>query len=200
MGANATPLQVSLDRLAVGIGKLAIGVCVVVFCIGIALDTRDPSNPDVPSYLFMIMIAITLTVAAIPEGIPLCITIAQAAGCSNMVKQNVLVRRIAAVETLGSASVICSDKTGTLTEGKMRAVKMWSAGSEYAISGTGFDPTTGDIKRADDGQDGSTCAEVRSTLLAALLNSNARVDREVDEDGVRWVPQGNSSEVPIVVA
>merc|ERR1719235_337385 len=178
--ANATPLQASLDRLAVSIGKLAIGVCVVVFCIGIALDTRDPSNPDVPSYLFMIIIAITLTVAAIPEGIPLCITIAQAAGCSNMVKQNVLVRRIAAVETLGSASVICSDKTGTLTEGKMRAVKMWAGGSEYTISGTGFDPTTGDIKRAD-GQDGSACAEIRSTLLAALLCSNARVEREVDD-------------------
>merc|ERR1712193_384302 len=200
MGANATPLQASLDRLAVSIGKLAIVVCVVVFGIGMALDTRDPSNPDVPSYLFMIMIAITLTVAAIPEGIPLCITIAQAAGCSNMVKQNVLVRRIAAVETLGSASVVCSDKTGTLTEGKMRAVKMWAGGAEYTISGTGFDPTAGDIKRSDDGQDGSASAEVRSTLLAALLCSNARVDREVNDGEVRWVPQGNSSEVPIVVA
>merc|ERR1711977_644084 len=168
--------------------------------IGIALDTRDPSNPEVPSYLFMIIIAITLTVAAIPEGIPLCITIAQAAGCSQMVEKNVLVRRIAAVETLGSASVICSDKTGTLTEGKMRAVKMWSAGTEYAISGTGFDPTTGEIQRADDGKDGSACAEVRSTLLAALLNSNARVDREEEDGEVRWVPHGNSSEVPIVVA
>merc|ERR1719331_48944 len=163
--ANATPLQVSLDRLAVSIGKLAIGVCIVVFCIGIALDTRDPSNPDVPSYLFMIIIAITLTVAAIPEGIPLCITIAQAAGCSQMVEKNVLVRRIAAVETLGSASVICSDKTGTLTEGKMRAVKMWAGGAEYSISGTGFDPTTGDIKRADNGQDGKDSAEIRSTLV-----------------------------------
>merc|ERR1712054_25997 len=100
-------------------------------------------NPEVPSYMFMIMIAITLTVAAIPEGIPLCITIAQAAGCSNMVKQNVLVRRIAAVETLGSASVICSDKTGTLTEGKMRMTQMFSAGKEYFIGGDGFDPTIG---------------------------------------------------------
>jgi len=198
--ANATPLQVSLDRLAVSIGKLAIGVCVIVFCIGVALDTRDPSNPDVPSYMFMIIIAITLTVAAIPEGIPLCITIAQAAGCSNMVSQNVLVRRIAAVETLGSASVICSDKTGTLTEGKMRAVKMWAGGAEYTISGSGFDPTTGEIKRTDNGQDGSTSPEVKSTLLAALLCSNARVDREVTDGEVRWVPHGNSSEVPIVVA
>merc|ERR1719235_1946034 len=174
--SNATPLQASLDRLAVSIGKLAIGVCVIVFCIGVALDTRDPSNPDVPSYMFMIIIAITLTVAAIPEGIPLCITIAQAAGCSNMVSQHVLVRRIAAVETLGSASVICSDKTGTLTEGKMRAVKMWAGGAEYTISGTGFDPTTGEIKRANDGQNGKASAEVQSTLLAALLCSNARVD------------------------
>ena len=75
----------------------------------------------------MILIAVTLAVAAIPEGIPLCVTISLSTGCSDMVKQNVLVRRIAAVETLGCASVICTDKTGTLTEGKMTMVKMWAA-------------------------------------------------------------------------
>eukprot|EP00746_Dinoflagellata_sp_MGD_P159973 gnl/MRDRNA2_/MRDRNA2_86793_c0_seq1.p1 gnl/MRDRNA2_/MRDRNA2_86793_c0~~gnl/MRDRNA2_/MRDRNA2_86793_c0_seq1.p1 ORF type:complete len:1036 (-),score=234.58 gnl/MRDRNA2_/MRDRNA2_86793_c0_seq1:731-3838(-) len=199
-GGNVTPLQASLDRLAVSIGKGAIVVCIIVFAIGLLLDTRDPSKPEEPSYLFMIMIAITLTVAAIPEGIPLCVTISQATGCSDMVKQNVLVRRIAAVETLGSASVICSDKTGTLTEGKMRAVKLWAGGVEYNISGQGFDPTKGDIKRVDNGQDGSSSMEVRSTLLAALLCSNARVERKEEDGNVQWVPCGNSSEVPIVVA
>merc|ERR1719217_130991 len=146
------------------------------------------------------MIAITLTVAAIPEGIPLCVTISQATGCSDMVKQNVLVTQIAAVETLGSASVICSDKTGTLTEGKMRAVKLWAGGVEFNISGQGFDPTKGDIKRADNEQDGSSSMEVRSTLLAALLCSNARVERMEENGDVQWVPCGNSSEVPIIVA
>merc|ERR1719236_17090 len=158
------------------IGVLAIFVCIIVFIVGLALKTENPNDPQMEGWIYMILVAITLTVAAIPEGIPLCVTISLSSGCSQMVSQNVLVRQIAAVETLGSASVICSDKTGTLTEGKMRATKMWSAGSEYAISGTGFDPTTGDIKRAD-GQDGSACAEIRSTLLAALLCSNARVER-----------------------
>merc|ERR1711904_345880 len=178
-----------------------MGVCCFVFLVGVLLETKDPDDPNKATWLYMILISVTLAVAAIPEGVPLCVTISLATGSSNMVTHNVLVRKLAAVETLGSASVICSDKTGTLTEGKMGAVKMWTAGAEYVISGTGFDPTSGDITRADNGQNGSTSAEIKSTLSAALLCSNAKVDREEGENGeVRWVPHGNSSEVPIVVA
>ena len=109
----------NLEQLGAKIGILAIVVCVLVFVIGVVLDRRDSDNPTTSAALYMVLIAVTLAVAAIPEGIPLCVTISLSIGCSDMVNQHVLVRKLAAVETLGSASVICSDKTGTLTEGKM---------------------------------------------------------------------------------
>merc|ERR1719399_2229936 len=72
-------------------------------------------------------------------------------GSAAMVKRNVLVRRLAAVETMGSVSVICTDKTGTLTEGKMTMVKLWSAGDLYDVSGKGFDPTVGHFSKSQEG-------------------------------------------------
>ena len=110
----------------------------------------------------------TLAVAAIPEGIPLCVTISLSMGCTAMAKQNVLVRRLAAVETLGSASVVCSDKTGTLTEGKMTMVKLWAAGKLCDVTGKGFDPTTGGFSL--DGVDSSSNVILRSAVRQARMN------------------------------
>merc|ERR1719157_240396 len=145
--ANATPLQNNLEKLGRRIGLLAIIVCLIVFVIGGLLERKDPENPESPAWFYMILIAVTLAVAAIPEGIPLCVTISLSIGCSEMVTKNVLVRKLAAVETLGSASVICSDKTGTLTEGKMTLVAMYTGGTAYKVEGKGFDPTVGSVKR-----------------------------------------------------
>ena len=83
------------------IGYLAIAVCLVVFLVGAALGRKDETDREKPSALYMVMVAVTLAVAAIPEGIPLCVTISLSNGCNEMVKRNVLVRRLAAVETLG---------------------------------------------------------------------------------------------------
>merc|ERR1719311_1386622 len=179
---SQTPLQVSLQKLGEKIGFMAIGVCATVFIIGtFVTQTRDPTDPSKPPWLVMILISVTLAVAAIPEGIPLCVTISLSKGCDSMVKENVLVRRLAAVETLGSASVVCTDKTGTLTEGKMTMVQLWAASEEFDVSGKGFDPTVGQITSA--GPDGSTDATshvgVRSTLYAALLCSNTRIEQEI---------------------
>ena len=94
----------------------------------------------------MILVAVTLTVAAIPEGLPLCVTISLSEGCASMVDENVLMRKIAAVETLGSAQIICTDKTGTLTEGKMTLVKMYAGQQDIIGKGhKGFDANKGTL-------------------------------------------------------
>jgi len=206
--ASQTPLQRNVQELGKKIGVLAIFVCIAVFFIGVALDTKDPDNLGdesssllPPTVMYMILISVTLAVAAIPEGIPLCVTISLSIGCSEMVKKNVLVRKLAAVETLGSASVICSDKTGTLTEGKMTMVQMWSGGVQYDVSGKGFDPTVGKFTRKN-GVDANTDAGVMSTLFSAMLCSNTTVAKVCDPDSQeqKWEPRGNSSEAPIIVA
>ncbi|CAE7531926.1 unnamed protein product, partial [Symbiodinium sp. KB8] len=199
--ANQTPLQRNLEQLGAKIGILAIVVCVAVFIIGVVLQRKDLDSPESPAALYMVLIAVTLAVAAIPEGIPLCVTISLSIGCSDMVKQHVLVRKLAAVETLGSASVICSDKTGTLTEGKMTMVSMWSGDVTYDVGGKGFDPTVGKIT-APGGEDAALHLGVKTTLLSGLLCCNTTLDKVKDADTgeEKWEPRGNSSEAPIVVA
>eukprot|EP00931_Biecheleriopsis_adriatica_P083339 TRINITY_DN5691_c0_g1_i3.p1 TRINITY_DN5691_c0_g1~~TRINITY_DN5691_c0_g1_i3.p1 ORF type:complete len:1094 (+),score=262.48 TRINITY_DN5691_c0_g1_i3:82-3363(+) len=200
--ANQTPLQLNLEKLGARIGILAIVVCIVIFIVGWAADRKDPANPESAAWLYMILVAVTLAVAAIPEGIPLCVTISLSLGCKDMVEEHVLVRKLAAVETLGSASVICSDKTGTLTEGKMTMVGMWAAGTTYDVTGKGFDPTVGQVQRVTDNSDGKNDLGVRTNLLAAILCCNTTLAQEKDPDSgeMKWTPKGNSSEAPIVVA
>ena len=200
--SGQTPLQENLELLAVKIGYMAIAVCVIVFVVGLILDTKDPEDPETQSWLFMVLVAVTLTVAAIPEGLPLCVTIALSSGCSSMVKEHVLMRKIAAVETLGSASIICTDKTGTLTEGKMTLVAMHAGDTDYKVSGKGFDPTSGMITAGDSSESAADDACVRATLGSAVLCSNTSLKLEEDEVSgqMRWTPRGNSSEAPLVVA
>eukprot|EP00405_Crypthecodinium_cohnii_P023546 CAMPEP_0206473622 /NCGR_PEP_ID=MMETSP0324_2-20121206/32988_1 /ASSEMBLY_ACC=CAM_ASM_000836 /TAXON_ID=2866 /ORGANISM="Crypthecodinium cohnii, Strain Seligo" /LENGTH=1041 /DNA_ID=CAMNT_0053948613 /DNA_START=169 /DNA_END=3294 /DNA_ORIENTATION=- len=199
---NMTPLQVNLEQLGARIGVLAIVVCAVIFVVGVCLGRGDPNDPNGKVWLYMILIAVTLAVAAIPEGIPLCVTISLSLGCKDMVKKNVLVRKLAAVETLGSASVICSDKTGTLTEGKMTMVNMFAGGVSYTVGGKGFDPTVGRIQRSAGGAEGGNDIGVRSCLLAGLLCSNTTLEQVQDSETgeTKYEPKGNSSEAPIVVA
>lgn len=178
--ASQTPLQKNLEKLGAKIGVLAIIVCIVVFIVGVAANRKDVANPDGSAAIYMILIAVTLAVAAIPEGIPLCVTISLSIGCKDMVKKNVVVKKLAAVETLGSASVICSDKTGTLTEGKMTMVGMWSAGISYDVGGKGFDPTVGKVTNAETQAEATNEIGVRSTLCSALLCCNTTLIKEED--------------------
>ncbi|RLN94059.1 hypothetical protein BBJ28_00005563 [Nothophytophthora sp. Chile5] len=197
-----TPLQQSLHHLGVVMGTVVLGICVIVFVVGMVRGNADPKNPDRPVWLNMVMVAVSLAVSAVPEGLPMVVTICLSTGTADMVKKNVLVRKLAAVESLGASSVICTDKTGTLTEGKMTAVKMWSDSIVYDVTGTGFNPT-GDILRNGVSQTKAPTVSipVRTTLMSAVLCSNTSLQQEEGDNGMPlWLPMGNSSEAPLVVA
>lgn len=193
-----TPLQASIHRLGMLMGVVGIAVCVVVYVVGYWRGNTDAKHPDRPVWLNMIMVAVSLAVTAVPEGLPVVVTICLSSGTLSMVGKNVLVRRLTAVETLGAASVICTDKTGTLTEGKMTAVKLWADFSEYNITGKGSTPEGAILL---DGVRQSDNQVVRATLLASVLCSNTRLQQvEVDEGDMAWQAVGNSTEAPLVVA
>ena len=115
-----TPLQQKLTQLGRYLGALALGACGIIFVVGLA--------NGIPA-LEIFMTAVSLAVSAIPEGLPAIVTIVLSIGVQRMVKRNAIIRRLPAVETLGSASVICSDKTGTLTQNRMTLVKAWRDGA-----------------------------------------------------------------------
>ena len=116
---SQTPLQQKLAQLGKYLGILALAACAIIFVVGLA--------NGIPA-LEIFMTAVSLAVSAIPEGLPAIVTIVLSIGVQRMVKKNALIRRLPAVETLGSASVICSDKTGTLTQNRMTLVKAYVDG------------------------------------------------------------------------
>lgn len=126
-----TPLQRRLDRLGKTLGWAALVVCGLVFVVGL-LQGSDP--------LDMFIIAVSLAIAAVPEGLPAIVTISLALGMREMIKRHALIRRLSSVETLGSASMICSDKTGTLTQNEMTATRLWADGEFVSITGSGYEP------------------------------------------------------------
>ncbi|MBQ8605657.1 MAG: cation-translocating P-type ATPase [Clostridia bacterium] len=121
-GDSQTPLQKKLADLGKYLGIVALAACAIIFVVGILSDTME--------ILDVFMTSVSLAVSAIPEGLPAIVTIVLSIGVQRMVKKNALIRRLPAVETLGSASIICSDKTGTLTQNRMTLVKAYVDGKE----------------------------------------------------------------------
>lgn len=124
-GESQTPLQKKLAELGKYLGIIALVACAIVFAVGLLNDMK-------PMEIFMI--AVSLAVSAIPEGLPMVVTIVLSIGVQRMVKKNALIRRLPAVETLGGASVICSDKTGTLTQNRMTLTHVYTDGMKDAVA------------------------------------------------------------------
>ncbi|MCI5642964.1 MAG: calcium-translocating P-type ATPase, SERCA-type [Peptoniphilus sp.] len=140
VGEEQTPLQRKLAKLSKTLGILVIVICAVVMAVGL-LYKHDP--------LDMFMTAISLAVAAVPEGLPAIVTIVLSIGMGKMAEKNAIVKKLLAVETLGTTTVICSDKTGTLTQNEMTVVKVFTDGNVYDVSGTGYVPE-GDVTKKEE--------------------------------------------------
>jgi Ca2+-transporting ATPase len=161
-----TPLQRRLDQLGKTLGIAALIICGLVFLIGV-LRGQDA--------LEMFLIAVTLAVAAVPEGLPAIVTISLALGMREMVQRHALIRRLSAVETLGSATVICSDKTGTLTQNAMTVARLYVADLRLDITGEGYQPI-GEFRV--DGRPANPVehGEILALLVASLLANDAQLE------------------------
>ncbi len=175
---EATPLQVSLNHLGKVLGIIVVFVCIIVFAVGL-LQGGDPIR--------LFMTAVSLAVAAIPEGLPAVVTIVLALGMNRMAAQNAIVKRLLAVETLGSIDTICSDKTGTLTQNAMTVVELYTGKSRYEVSGSGYAPT-GEITCAGDSSEDPQSLS-RLLEIAALCN-----DAELREAETGWDILGDPTE------
>ncbi|OBR64881.1 calcium-translocating P-type ATPase, SERCA-type [Paenibacillus oryzae] len=167
-----TPLQHRLEQLGKILIAVAIGLTVMVVVAGILHGQ--------PAY-GMFLAGVSLAVAAIPEGLPAIVTIALALGVQRMIKRKAIVRRLPSVETLGCASVICSDKTGTLTQNKMTVTSVWLGGRSLQVTGEGYEPSGGIFQ---DGKPLDIKGEqpLKRLLQIGALCNNARLERKEQEE------------------
>ncbi|MGN0557780.1 MAG: HAD-IC family P-type ATPase [Acutalibacteraceae bacterium] len=164
-----TPLQIKLAKLGKSLGIIALVICAVIFVVGKLMNL---------GWLEMFMTSVSLAVAAIPEGLPAIVTIVLAMGVQRMVKKNAIIRRLPAVETLGSASVICSDKTGTLTQNRMTLTAAYANHKMYDM----------------------TACEMNDELLTLLRLGALCCDGDAINEGGSWKYIGDPTETAIVRA
>ena len=181
-GTGQTPLQRRLSTLGKRLAVAAFVVCVFVFASGVARG--EPVD-------VMFLTAVSLAVAAIPEGLPAVVTIALALGARRMARRRSLIRKLPAVETLGSVTVICSDKTGTLTENRMLVERVWTPNGEYRVTGDGYAPEgTFEPQPADD-----QALDGLSRVAAACNDASLRAP---ERHGDPWTITGDPTEAALL--
>lgn len=176
-----TPLQNRLNKLGKQIGAVVIAISAIILIVG--MFTQGTPFQD------MLLIAIALAVAAVPEGLPGVVTVALATGVRKMVKENAIIRKLPAVETLGSTTVICSDKTGTLTKNEMTIRKVWTPKDIYDVGGEGYSEVGEFRDRAGNEASGADIDELFA--CGALV-----CDAEVGKDHI----SGDPTEAAVIVA
>jgi len=207
-----TPLQVKLDQLGKWLGVACLAICALILVIGLVRDTQtgaifaDGLSAYWQAYRHKIvelfMTAVSLAIAAVPEGLAAVVTIVLAIGMQRMISRHALIRKLPAVETLGSASAICSDKTGTLTQNEMMVVQMYVDQTLLSISGEGYKPE-GEVQEDGRRAELRDYPSARPLLQAALLCNDAQLEREPTNDGPsteNWRMVGDPTEGALVVA
>lgn len=183
-----TPLQKRLAELGKAVSVICLAVCVIVAGAGIL---RGEPVFD------MLMTGITIAIAAIPEGLPATVTIALALAVRRMLAQNALVHKLHSVETLGCTSVICTDKTGTVTENKMTVYRGFAGDREYTFTGQGY-RTSGEVLCDGENVNRMTSEPLREMLRCGVLCNNG--DICMTEDRTAWNVMGDPTETALLIA
>jgi Ca2+-transporting ATPase len=182
-----TPLEKRMGSVGKWIGILAVVICFGVGGVGIIVEQRP--------VLDMILWAVSLAVAAVPEALPAIVTGALAIGMYRMAKVNTIVKRLPAVETLGSTSVICSDKTGTMTKGEMTVQRVYVNGNTLEVTGIGYEPEgefqLEDLKIVPD-------EDLKALLRIASLCNDSGLERDTQME--QWIVKGDPTEGSLIVA
>lgn len=165
-----TPLQKRLEVVGKQLGMMILGICAIVFILGIIRVGLTPEH-----ITFMFLAAVSLAVAAIPEGLPAVVTMALALGTQRMAKRHAIIRKLPAVETLGSCDVICSDKTGTFTKNEMTVKSIYISGRELSVSGSGYE-TDGEIFDGEKAVGLNDVGGLDILLKAGVLCNNASLE------------------------
>ena len=190
---RAEPETTPLQRRLAELGKVLVVVCLVIVAIIFALQLVRGGK-----LLEMLLISVSLAVAAVPEGLPAVVTLTLALGLQRMVKRNALVRKLPSVETLGSVTVICSDKTGTLTRNEMTVREIVTGGERYQVTGAGYAPQ-GQFLKGDEPINPRDEVDLIQVLTTAARCNNATVSPR--GDGIdSWQVIGDPTEGALVVA
>ena len=180
------PLKQKMEKMGRQLGAISVILCIWVFLIGMFVHKFDLET--------MFMTSVSLAVSAIPEGLPAVLTITLALGVSRMARQKSIVRRLASVETLGSTTVICSDKTGTLTKNEMTVRLIASGDRVINVTGAGYEPT-GEFVYDDAAIDPMSDADLDLLLRIGYLNNDAHLQ----ENGSSWIVYGDPTEGALTV-
>ena len=186
IGLVKAPIQIKIEQFAKMIGFLVLGASAALFAVGLLLGETVKD---------MFMVAVAAAVATIPEGLPIVVTIAMAVGVARMAKHNAIIRKLPAVETLGSTTVICSDKTGTLTRNEMTVKAIYDGSRTFNVGGTGYEPK-GEIVGVDVA-DQSGGGEALEHLLRIGLLCN---ESELFEEEGRYKVDGDPTEGALIVS
>ena len=190
-----TPLQVEIARLGRLLGIIVVSIAIVVM-ITIVLVNGVTTPSD---FVVVLLLGVSLAVAAVPEGLPAILSVVLAIGVQRMAKRNAIVKKLNSVETLGSASVICTDKTGTLTRNEMTVQRVLTASGQADVTGVGYRPAgqvLADGQVLDGAHDPALYAETRLVLGGGSLANNA----QLTEQGGEWQIQGDPTEAAFLVA
>jgi len=188
-----TPLERRTEEVGKWLGVIALSICFLVAGISIVREMLG-GTINFPFIVTVVMFAIALAVAAVPEALPAIVTGALAIGMRQMAKKNALIRKMPAVETLGCTTVICSDKTGTLTKGEMTVRKIFTGGRMIEVTGTGYTPEG--VLRGS----GSIQIDQHPSLHAFLQGGILCNDATLEQKEGKWVIHGDPTEGALVVA